>query len=499
MSNLRNFLFLILIAAVVSMSGCGKKSGFDKAFHDPNCILGQEEMIQSGRYIAGFVSMTKKAKMINLKVGKKTVTVTFNDATQWNWSKKVTDFKLLKAKKGCLAVDVKIAGGKKIATAITILFPYDVPEKQKIEVVEIKELMKGIPNKNDKLVIVDSRPPFRFNQGHIPGAVNITLKAMKSGKGLAKLPEDKTAVVVFYCGGLHCKLSPFSSKIAVEKGYSNVRVYVKGYPDWKKEKMAGYSLAALITSNQEKKMPMVLLDVRKDAKADHIPGAVAVSGATLGAYKAQLPKGADMKRAPLIAYGKDTSGDDAAFGLATKLTAMGYKNVTVLEGGIDAYKKAGGKTESNKLATKINYVHKFPAGHTSDKAFYALIEKGIPADIVLLDVRETVEVNSDPAMTLLGAETIPLGDLGGKIASLDKSKKYYTFCASGMRAAMARNMLAKKGLKAFYVAAKVKGDAAAGIEIGKVKISTAKIKQLGGKVPAKKTAATTAVEEDEGC
>ncbi len=499
MRNVGNVLLLILVVALMSMSGCGKKSGFDKAFHDPNCILGQEDMVKSGRYIAGFVSITKKAKMINLKVGKKTVTVTFNDATQWNWSKMVTDIKLLKEKKGCLAVDVKMEGGKKIATAITILSPYEVPENQKIEIAEIKELMKGIPNKNDKLVIVDSRPPFRFNEGHIPGAVNITLNAMKSGKGFAKLPGDKTAVVVFYCGGLHCKLSPFSSKIAVEKGYSNVRVYVKGYPDWKKSKMPGYSLAALITSNQKKKMPMVLLDVRKDAKTDHIPGAVAVSAATLGAYKAQLPKGADMKRAPLIVYGKDASGDDIAFGLAMKLTAMGYENVTVLEGGIDAYKKAGGKTESNKLAGKINYVHKFPAGHTSDKAFYTLIEKGIPADMVLLDVRETVEVNSDPAMTLLGARAIPLGDLGGKIASLDTSKKYYVFCTSGMRAAMARNMLDEKGLKAFYVAAKVKGDAAAGIEIGKVKISTAQIKQLGGKVPNKKAVPAKAVEEDEGC
>jgi rhodanese-related sulfurtransferase len=38
--------------------------------------------------------------------------------------------------------------------------------------------------------------------------------------------------VVFYCGGLHCKLSHKSAAKAIDMGYTNVKVFAEGYPAW---------------------------------------------------------------------------------------------------------------------------------------------------------------------------------------------------------------------------------------------------------------------------
>ncbi|MCP4720318.1 MAG: sulfurtransferase, partial [Desulfobacteraceae bacterium] len=41
--------------------------------------------------------------------------------------------------------------------------------------------------------------------------------------------------IIFYCGGLKCKLSHKSAAKAIVMGYKNVSVFAKGYPDWKKQ------------------------------------------------------------------------------------------------------------------------------------------------------------------------------------------------------------------------------------------------------------------------
>jgi rhodanese-related sulfurtransferase len=223
---------------------------------------------------------------------------------------------------------------------------------------------------------------------------------------------------------------------------------------------------------------MILVDIRKDAAKSHIPGASAINIGNLNTVKAQFPKGKDMKRAPFIVYGKDKSDEKDAFALAYKITALGYKKVSVLNGGFAAFTKIG-KAVSEKLVTTIKYVHKKMPGETSAKDFVAMIQTKIPDGVVFLDIRESSEITDDPAMTLLGAINIPLTDLETKVKTLDKTKKYYTFCSSGMRAGLARDILAKNGIKAFYVKARVEGDAETGITFDeKIKIAPAQIEKL---------------------
>ena len=86
---------------------------------------------------------------------------------------------------------------------------------------------------DNNTVIVDARPKKpKFDKGHIPTAISIPFSQFDALSG--KLPRDLNTPVVFYCGGLKCRLSHKSAAKALEMGYTNVKVFAKGYPEWKK-------------------------------------------------------------------------------------------------------------------------------------------------------------------------------------------------------------------------------------------------------------------------
>ena len=81
------------------------------------------------------------------------------------------------------------------------------------------------------MVLVDSRPKRKkYDKGHIPTAISIPDMQFDDLKD--QLPVEKSKMVVFYCGGLHCKLSHKSAAKAIAMGYANVKVFAEGYPAW---------------------------------------------------------------------------------------------------------------------------------------------------------------------------------------------------------------------------------------------------------------------------
>jgi phage shock protein E len=50
-----------------------------------------------------------------------------------------------------------------------------------------------------KVVVIDARPEDEYQQGHIPGAINIRSDRMK--EEAARLPKVKTTGLIFYCRG----------------------------------------------------------------------------------------------------------------------------------------------------------------------------------------------------------------------------------------------------------------------------------------------------------
>ncbi|MDO8960027.1 MAG: rhodanese-like domain-containing protein [Rhodocyclaceae bacterium] len=90
--------------------------------------------------------------------------------------------------------------------------------------------MKKLVDSKADVVLIDSRPERPFAAGTIPGAINIS--DSKFAQMVDKLPKDKAKPLIFFCGGLACDLSEKSAKKAKALGYTNVRKYTEGYPDW---------------------------------------------------------------------------------------------------------------------------------------------------------------------------------------------------------------------------------------------------------------------------
>lgn len=83
---------------------------------------------------------------------------------------------------------------------------------------------------------VDVRAPLDYANGHVPGAINLSLVTALSKEALAKVagPEDEIA---FYCHTKYCSVSAYASAKAVVWGYKRVYRFAGGFPEWKD---AGY-------------------------------------------------------------------------------------------------------------------------------------------------------------------------------------------------------------------------------------------------------------------
>jgi rhodanese-related sulfurtransferase len=100
------------------------------------------------------------------------------------------------------------------------------------------DVVKGIVDGKTVGIVIDARPKVKkYDKGHIPGALSMPTSQFDKMKGL--LPADKGALIVFYCGGLKCALSHKNAFKAEKLGYSNIKVFAKGYPNWKKVYGAG--------------------------------------------------------------------------------------------------------------------------------------------------------------------------------------------------------------------------------------------------------------------
>jgi rhodanese-related sulfurtransferase len=89
-------------------------------------------------------------------------------------------------------------------------------------------------------IFLDARPPEEYKEGHIPGALSFYADDFeKTAPQVLPLLTDKTKEIVAYCHGTSCDLSIHLAQKLAEQGYSNVKVFFGGWPEWKK---AGYPI-----------------------------------------------------------------------------------------------------------------------------------------------------------------------------------------------------------------------------------------------------------------
>ncbi len=99
-------------------------------------------------------------------------------------------------------------------------------ERDSLEALSREELVARM---QDGLVtILDVRPPEEFAAGHVPGALNITVKEL--GERLGDIPAGQE--VIAYCRGPYCVLS-FEAVALLRKRGFEARRLDDGYPEWK--------------------------------------------------------------------------------------------------------------------------------------------------------------------------------------------------------------------------------------------------------------------------
>lgn len=94
--------------------------------------------------------------------------------------------------------------------------------------ISTSDLKKAIADKD--VTIIDVNGSKSYAEGHIPGSIDYI--ANKTDLA-AKLPADKGALVVAYCGSEKCGAYAQAAKAAKDLGYTNVKHFAPGLKGWK--------------------------------------------------------------------------------------------------------------------------------------------------------------------------------------------------------------------------------------------------------------------------
>ena len=296
-----------------------------------------------------------------------------------------------------------------------------------VDVDFIKQYVKVPPR--DDVTIIDSRPKrAKYDKGHIPGAISIPDRKFDTLKGA--LPENKDTLLIFYCGGLKCKLSHKSAYKAEKLGYKNIKVYADGFPKWMKQPGHYAEVSTdYVKKMTDQKKDMLLVDSRPKRKRydkGHIPGAISISDSKFNKMTDQLPE--DKEK--LLVFYCGGYKCKLSHKSAKKAIALGYKNVKVFSAGYPAWKKmmaAAGTPASKKAALQIK------AGSEEgsiDIANFEKIIKDNPESIMLIDVRDRDEFETGAFKTAIN---MPVDDLEKKIKTLSNGKPIIFVCSTGAR------------------------------------------------------------------
>jgi len=333
--------------------------------------------------------------------------------------------------------------GVKVASEVRFKGPAKIDPANLIDYAGVAKLVAEGPAKTP-YTLIDSRPLLRFQEGAIPSAIHLPFIGFD--KFVDRLPKDKDQLVVFYCGGITCTLSPNSLKKAKQLGYTNLRVYREGEPEWKTRNYLVTTPAFVKAAYVDRDIPHVMIDARSpgDATSGHIKGAVSVVAGKEGAVLKSLPPA--KLNAPLIVY--DGRGGEDAVMVAKALVKAGQQNVLVLKEGMIGWQAAAYPIESGTPAlTKIAYAPKPRAGSIPMAEFTTLATK-TPPDVLILDVRNPDEAS---AGMIKGALLIPDEELVARMAEVPKDKRIVTHCLTGIRAEMAYHKLKEAGYKAAFL------------------------------------------------
>ena len=285
------------------------------------------------------------------------------------------------------------------------------------------------------VMLIDARPyKPKYIKGHIPMAVSIP--DSQFDKMTDKLPAEKNSLLIFYCGGLKCKLSHKSAMKAEKLGYTNVKVFAEGYPKWMADKAHYPAVSAEWVKGQiDKGSDMVLVDSRPKRKKydkSHIPTAISIPDMQFDKLKGQLPE--DKSR--LVVFYCGGLKCKLSHKSAAKAIDMGYTNVKVFAEGYPAWVAYAGK--ASPTAAAATAIKAGTEEGSIDHAEFTQLVVESPEAIYLVDVRDADEYKKGSLKT---AVNIPIDDLEAKIKTLPADKPVVFICGTGARSGEAFYMV----------------------------------------------------------
>lgn len=317
----------------------------------------------------------------------------------------------------------------------------------------------AIPPKKG-VMLIDARPAARkFNPGHIPGSINIPDDKFEQMKD--QLPQDKTMLLLYYCEGPECVLSHNSARKAEALGYTNVKVYTNGYPEWVAKGEFGAVAGAYVKKLIDEKAGYLLVDSRPKRVVDKdgmIPTAVHISDSEFDKHTDKLP--AD-KATELIFY---CGGLECPLSpnSAEKARKLGYTNVKTYALGHPDWLKLYGATKAAAAPAAAGGAAKASVNIETGKekgsvstAWFERIMRENPGALVVIDIRDPKEY---AAGTIKGAVNIPMGELAQKIGSLPADQPIVFICSTGARSGEAYDTakLLRADLNVYFLDAKVR-------------------------------------------
>ncbi|XOB64754.1 rhodanese-like domain-containing protein [Deferribacteres bacterium DY0037] len=313
------------------------------------------------------------------------------------------------------------------------------------ELVKIDEIKMIIGNgvwDKSRGTLVDARPERKYDGAHIPTSKLIPdTKFDEFFPAFAKevSPED---YVVTFCGGVKCEKSLIVAEKLKEKGYTNVKIYLDGQPDW--DKNGTYNEVSLEGAKKLHAKGATFIDARPERKfkKSTIAGSIVVPDTKFDEFKGNLPADKNTLSVPFCGGYKC----EKSHIVAEKMLEMGYTNILVYAGGAPEWKAAGqpmapgGDAPVAKKPVAVDSASGFPVEEPGILITSFFVEKLLdpatrPADVTIVDVRNDNEVAAGkiPGSIQVSSKEVSEG-CDAFISKMPQEGRVVFHCASGGRA-----------------------------------------------------------------
>jgi rhodanese-related sulfurtransferase len=323
-------------------------------------------------------------------------------------------------------------------------------EKNKLKVVNFSYVKKAIgkgTKDSAKAILVDARPEGKYKKSTIPSSINIPDTDYK--KYIVQLKDTpKNKEIIVFCGGWACGKSPKVAAMLKKDGFTNVKLYQAGEPEWIKKSYKEVDLIVAKAAYENNSALLVDARPHKLFLKETIPGAISIPDTEVDKLIGRFPINKKEKIIVFCGGFKCVKSHK----VANKLVSIGYKNISVFAGGMPVWIEAGlstTKSMAKKVETKVTKLSSSPNGIKlgSDEGtvdgewFYSLYKDGkVPAIVQIVDVTSPEEYAKGH---LIGAINIEAEKLSAKelYEKLPKGKSIIFNCTAGGRSLDAWNKL----------------------------------------------------------